>query len=544
MFQTIRCTKALFYYLVLTGLLSAGFNLGAESQCSNNNRIDVIHYAFRIHVTDASDTIWGEADIELKLLQSARYVQLNLSGVRDDGKGMYVEKVVTQPEPSGWRQSHDSLEVSFAHVFPAGASARLHIVYRGIPFDGLIISKNRFGQRTFFADNWPQRARCWIPCHDHPSDKATVEFSIDAPLHYGIVSNGELVSDLSTPDGHCVHWKEDVPISTKVMVFGAADFSVKDQVSASGIPVQLWVYRQNEEAGFLDYSPALEIVDFYVGYLGAYPYEKLANVQSTTIYGGMENASCIFYSERSVTGGKSAGSLLAHEIAHQWFGNSVTECDWPQLWLSEGFATYLTDIYIENAYGEESMKKNLEVERQKVIQWPGTEEIAVVSSGINPRRMLTPVTYQKAGWFLHMLRNYIGDSTFHCSLKQYYADYRDGIASTHDFQLVAEKLSGKKLGDFFAQWLYRPGFPKLNISWKYDSARKSILISVHQLQEETYHFPLEIACTGTDRQTATLEIKDRDAQFAFPVQSVPLDVVADPEIKLLASMHIRKEAGE
>ncbi len=539
-----RYTKLPLTFMALTCLLSICFSFRAESQCPCNNRIDVIHYAFHIHVTDASDTIWGEADIELKLLQAARDIHLDLTGVRDDGKGMYVEKVIVQPEPGVWRQSHDSLEVGLAHVLPADASVQLHIVYRGIPFDGLIISKNRYGQRTFFADNWPQRARCWIPCHDHPSDKATVEFSVDAPLHYRIVSNGKLVSDLSTPNGHCVHWKEDVPISTKVMVFGAADFSVKDMVSSSGIPVQLWVYKQNSEAGFLDYWPASDIVDFYVSYIGAYPYEKLANVQSTTIYGGMENASCIFYSERSVTGSQTAWSLLAHEIAHQWFGNSVTECDWPQLWLSEGFATYLTDIYREKAYGEENMKKSLEEERQEVIQWPGTEKIAVVSSGINPRRMLTPVTYQKAGWFLHMLRNYIGDSAFRRSLKQYYANYRDGIASTSDFQLVAEKSSGKKLGDFFAQWLYRPGFPKLDISWNYDTIRKSILISVHQEQKEIYRFPIDIAWTGTNRQTKTLEINNRDAQFTVPVCTVPLDVVADPEVKLLASIHIRKETGE
>lgn len=539
-----RCSKSLFNFLALAGLLSAGSGFRAESKCSDYNRIDVIHYAFRIHVTDASDTIWGEADITLRFLQSARDIQLNLSGVRDDGKGMFVEKVMIQPEPGKWRQSHDSLEISFSHVFPAGASARLHIVYRGIPFDGLIISKNRFGQRTFFADNWPQRARCWIPCHDHPSDKATVEFTVVAPLHYGIVSNGELISDVPAPEGHCVHWKEDVPVSTKVMVFGAADFSVKDLVSSTGIPIQLWVYRQNAGAGFLDYAPAKDIVDFYVKYLGPYPYEKLANVQSTTIYGGMENASCIFYSERSVTGQQTAGSLLAHEIAHQWFGNSVTECDWPHLWLSEGFATYLTDIYLEKAFSEEIMKKNLKEERQEVTHWPGTKKIAVVSYGINPRRMLTPVTYQKAGWFLHMLRNNIGDSAFHRTLKQYYATFRDSIASTRDFQRIAEESSGKKLEDFFAQWLYRTGFPELDVSWKYDNQRKVLLVSVHQLQQESYHFPMEIACTGPGGQTVTLEIVEKNSQFTIPLQSAPFDVIADPGIKLLASIQIRKETGE
>lgn len=539
-----RGLKSLMYVLALAGLLSAGPALRAESQCSDSNRIDVIHYAFRIHVTDASDTIRGEADITLKFLQSARKIQLNLSGVRNDGKGMYVESVMIQPGPGKWRQSNDSLEISFSHAFPAGATARLHVAYRGIPFDGLIISKNRFGQRTFFADNWPQRARCWIPCHDHPSDKATVEFTVIAPLHYGIVSNGKQISDVPAPEGHCVHWKEDVPVSTKVMVFGAADFSVKDMVSATGIPVQLWVYRQNAGEGFLDYAPAAGIVDFYVKYLGPYPYEKLANVQSTTIYGGMENASCIFYSERSVTGQQAAGSLLAHEIAHQWFGNSVTECDWPQLWLSEGFATYLTDIYLEKAYGKESMKKNLEEERQEVIQWPGTEKIAVVSYGINPRRMLTPVTYQKAGWFLHMLRNAIGDSAFHRTLTQYYSTFRDSIASTHDFQRIAEASSGKNLGEFFAQWLYRPGFPELDVSWKYNSERKVLLVTVHQLQQETYHIPLEIACTVPGGQTVTLEIVEKDSRFTIPLQVAPPDVIADPGIKLLASIHIRRETGQ
>src|SRR5690606_33381103 len=156
-------------------------------------------------------------------------------------------------------------------------------------------------------------------------------------------------------DRRRTHTRSEVPIATKVMVIGVARFAVDHVREVNGIPVTSWVYPQDRDAGFSDYARAAAILDYFDSHIGPYPYLKLANVQSKTRYGGMENAGNIFYSEGSVTGtGRSEGTI-AHEIAHQWFGDSVTEADWYHVWLSEGFATYFTLLWYEHAYGRDRM---------------------------------------------------------------------------------------------------------------------------------------------------------------------------------------------
>src|SRR6266700_2106852 len=174
------------------------------------------------------------------------------------------------------------------------------------------------------------------------------------------------------------------------MVIGAAGFAVQYSGTINGTPVYSWVYPENKEKGFYDYAQAVDILPFYIKHVGPYAYEKLANVQSKTIFGGMENAGAIFYSENTVTGTRVSESLLAHEIAHQWFGDMATETDWSHLWLSEGFATYMTILYFEKKY----------------------EKPVVDSSVTNYMELLNANSYQKGGWILHMLRMEAGDSAF------------------------------------------------------------------------------------------------------------------------------------
>src|SRR5204863_6116924 len=146
------------------------------------------------------------------------------------------------------------------------------------------------------------------------------------------------------------HWKTSVVLPTKVMVIGVARFAIEYEGEINKVPLQSWVYPQNRKEGFSDYSMASGPLDYFSKNIAPYPYEKLANVQSTTRWGGMENAGNIFYYENSVTGKANIEGLLAHEVAHQWFGDSASESDWYHVWLSEGFATYFTQLYLENKY--------------------------------------------------------------------------------------------------------------------------------------------------------------------------------------------------
>src|SRR5690606_37201773 len=185
----------------------------------------------------------------------------------------------------------------------SGNRYAIEVAYSGEPADGLILSKNKHGGRTLFGDNWPNRARHWLPTVDHPSDKATVEFIVEAPDHYQVVSTGARVEESDIEgDRRRTHTRSEVPIATKVMVIGVARFAVDHVREVNGIPGSSWVYPQDRDAGFSDDARAAAILDYFDSHIGPYPYLKLANVQSKTRYGGMENAGNIFYSEGSVTG--------------------------------------------------------------------------------------------------------------------------------------------------------------------------------------------------------------------------------------------------
>ena len=280
------------------------------------------------------------------------------------------------------------------------------------------------------------------------------------------------------------------------------------------------------------------ILAYYDSLIGPYPYEKLANVQSKTTYGGMENAGNIFYFENSVNGNGERGTLIAHEIVHQWFGNSATEKDWPHAWLSEGFATYLTSVYMGSRYGKEQMSKRLAADRKRVIGYWRQNKIPIVNTELvsyprisSLRELLNTNTYQKAGWVLHMLRNKIGDEAFWQTVRKYYADYRDSIADTEDFQKVAEEVSGKDLQAFFDQWLYGMGQPSLTGSWKYE--KDKIAIVLNQSQGKPFLFPLEVGLVYGDQTVVkVVEVNASENSFSFS-DPKPDSIILDPNTKLL-----------
>jgi aminopeptidase N len=440
--------------------------------------------------------------------------------------------------------SHSNDVLSFPRLNPAKNANDTEIVtiyYHGVPDDGLVISKNKYGQRTFFADNWPDRAHHWIPCQDDPADKASVEFVVAAPAHYKVISNGLLIEETDLPhDRKLTHWKEDEPLPTKVMVIGVADFAVDTVGVVNGIPVSSWVFSKNRENGFHDYAPAKEILSFFMNYIGSYPYKKLANVQSKTIFGGMENASAIFYFENSVTGEGKVESLLAHEIVHQWFGDMATEKSFPHLWLSEGFATYLTHVYTESRYGTDSLEKEMKRDRREIIDFVKESDRPVVDSVSPYMKLLNENSYQKGGWVLHMLRRQLGDSIFHAIIRKYYDAYAGKNADTRDFQKICEQVSGKDLGSFFQQWLYTPGIPRLNIQWKYNQKSRKVTVTVKQLQENLFWFPLELQLRKASGKTQrlALQVNRKDQQFIFATGERITGVDADPRVSVLFDGHI------
>ncbi|TFH24558.1 MAG: M1 family peptidase [Bacteroidia bacterium] len=492
--------------------------------------MDVLSYRFEVDLNDSTDILRGVADIEIEFLKDVDQFYLDLSSGQADTAGMIVQAVTENGKKVTFEQLSD--QISLTKVQASKGTRRTYkISYHGIPTDGLIISKNKFGDRTFFGDNWPDRGHHWLPLVDHPSDKAVVEFLVHAPDHYQVVSVGTRQEEFREGGRVTSHWLTSYPLSTKMMVIGVSPFEVQHLESASGIPVSSWVYPQNKEAGFLDYSMALQPLDFFESYLAPYPYKKLANVQSKTVYGGMENASCIFYHERSVSGEQRIENLLAHEIAHQWFGDAVSELDWHHIWISEGFATYLTDLYIEHTHGREAFVASMLDEKGQVLRFARRRLAPIVDTTLPiSARLLNKNVYEKAGWVLHMLRHDMGDEKFRECVQTFYEKFKFENALTDDFLEVVESVTGKEYDNFFQQWFHEAGHPVLSYEWK--AKRRTIELNLKQHQEQhEFQFPIDIEIRGKAGKSVrkTVEMDAREKAMIIELPFKAKEVLIDPD---------------
>lgn len=525
--------KLFFIAFFLFAFCSIANSYGQNHQ-ERFNSIDVLNYQFKIAVYDSSDEIKATATIKIAFKKAVESFILDLKNIKEEGKGMIIDEVLEDGKPANFNHQNDQIELS-CKATNEGEQRTYTIKYHGIPDDGLIISTNKFGDRVFFGDNWPNRAHHWLPTVDHPSDKATVEFIVTAPSHYQVVANGLNTEETNAGDEIISHWKTTKPLSTKLMVIGVARFAKQNLISANNIAVSSWVYPQNRAEGFLDYQIATKPLEFYSSHIAPFPFSKLANVQSKTIYGGMENASCIFYAENSVTGEQKNENLFAHEIAHQWFGDAVSEANWHHIWISEGFTTYLTGLYIENTHGKEAFIEWMQSQRKKVLKFANRKLAPVIDTTLAISvDLLSPNSYQKGAWFLHMLRKEIGDELFWKSLKTFYAKFEYKNALTKDYQVIVETLTGKDFESFFDQWLYKSGHPKLSNEWNYD--RRAIQLKITQHQKPTiFKFPLDLKIIYEDDSYSieTISVKKAEEQYTIKSKKKPKEIILDPNTWLL-----------
>jgi aminopeptidase N len=520
-----------------------------------NKNIDIKHYVFTISLSDSADVIYGKTQITVLFkkagIQSLRLDLMNQTANRQ-GKGMLVDEIKVADMPVTYTHQNDELIIQLPKPSNTNASIVFTISYHGIPFDGLIIGPTKFGDRSFFCENWPNKTRHWLPTVDHPSDKATSEFIVTAPAHYKVISNGLLLeeSDLGNHT-RLTHWKQSVPVSCWLFVLGVSDFAVKYVDQFNGKSIQSWVYPQNRKAGFYDFDePTKKVLEFFSSYVGPYAYEKLANIQSVNSGGGMETSSAIFYGEKLITGKRDERTrdVVIHEIAHQWFGNAVTESTWDDAWLSEGFATFFTLLFIEHAYGKDAYTKGIIKAKKSVfemaIKMPGFSIVSPRSAEKEP--VTSGITYQKGAWVLHMLRNLVGDANFKKGIQTYYATYYNANATTDDFRTIMEKTSGKDLKVFFKQWLYQPINPTIHATWQYNSVNKKITIQLEQTQtgDMVFQAPVEIAYYQKGKSTPTIikiNLTKKQQVQSFTVAGKPDKLELDPNNKLLSNNSISEK---
>jgi aminopeptidase N len=511
----------------------------ARDDYARHPELDAQQYRIRIRIDDATDRISAATEIVFAVrAEGVREVPLDLAGLEVDGAEV-------NGRAARFTRTEEKLRVALAEAYHVGDALTVTVRYHGTPADGLYFKRNKFGDRTVFADNWPNRAHQWFPSVDHPYDKAKVEFFVNAPARFDVVANGRLVEKTSAQDGtRLTHWREDVPVPVYCMVFGATEFAVLDAGAWGGTPLSYYLYPKDRERGRRDYGRAPRMLEFYANLVGPYPYEKLALVQSSTRFGGMENSSSIFFDENAYDGSGRLEGTVAHEIAHQWFGDSVTEADWHHLWLSEGFATYFGALFFEHADGRGRFRQLMLQSKDKYMKDADVVARPVYDPAVTDLfKLLNRNNYEKGGWVLHMLRGVMGDEKFFAGIREYYRTYRDGNALTEDFRRVMERHAGRPLEWFFRQWIYEPGFPALDAAWHWDARAKRLRLRVRQTQAgATFRVPLAVEFDeGRAPRRESVELGGREQTFDFKLGSKPRGVRVDPDEWVLKTLNIREE---
>ena len=444
--------------------------------------------------------------------------------------------------------------VYIPHKKGAGDTLKTRIRYHGSPRDGLIIRKDSSGARTLFADNWPDRAQLWLPVQDHPSDKATVRWRVEVPADYAVIANGTRMK-VDTLARNRVAWQYqlDDPIPTYGMVLGAGKLAVVPLTPAACtlpcVPQTAWAYPKDSAYAAQAFANAPAIMDYFVALFGPFPYPSLAHVQSSTIFGGSENATAIFYAQQLYPKRGVGENLIAHEMAHQWYGDAVTEADWHHLWLSEGFATYLEALWIGKSRGDSAFRDDMRKNAESVF-WKGgaggkptpnpvTERPIIDPEASNLMGLLNTNNYPKGAWVLHQLRGVVGDSAFFRGMRTFYERYRDSTALSSDFAQVMEEASGHELDWLFRELLTLPGYPVLTVRWKH--AGGNLQLDIEQAQPAAWgvrRLPgLVIAAEG---ERFVVDVTGQRTTFTRKMSRAPATVVVDPEGQWLLQAKVER----
>jgi aminopeptidase N len=523
--------------------------MAAQSVRPYRPGIDVLDYNLAIDLPDTGAVIRGTALLTVRRTAPTDSLVLDLLELD-------VQRVTVDGKPARFTRTPASVAIPLPKG--SGGTFRVAVQYGGAVKDGLIVRTDSAGRWTGFGDNWPNRARHWIPSVDHPSDKATVTWTVRAPSNRTVVANGRLVSTRPlTGSRGAVRtetvWRESQPIPVYLMVIAAAPLARYDLGDTDcGLAelqrcVPQFVYTAPEQRNVLPgpFARAGEIVQLFSQLVGKFPYEKLAHLQSSTRFGGMENATAIFYSDNAFRLGRMSDRLIAHETAHQWFGDAVTEREWPHLWLSEGFATYFAALWTRSARGDSAFRADMVGIRRTVltdtVSVPKRPVIDTIETDL--LSLLNRNSYEKGGFVLHMLRNQVGERAFFDAIRAYYAKYHHATALTDDLRSEMERVSGQSLSWFFDQWLRRPGYPEVSATWTYDAAAHEATIRVTQASRfGLYRFPLTIAVTDSSGTTRRVNV---DMSPSNPVAEArvtsgtrPSAVVLDPDVDLLAAVTV------
>ncbi|MDQ3170458.1 MAG: M1 family metallopeptidase [Acidobacteriota bacterium] len=533
--------------------------------------ISVKGYTFDITLNDASNDIAVRATVGLEFVAAGvTTVELDLcqltvaprpaktpAGLGDPcaepparqgrpapsgGKGMTVTAVTSAGGALTFQHERDRVRVTLPRAFAAGDRFAFTVEYHGMPATGLLIANNKYGDRSFVSNSWPDKARNHLASIDHPSVKAPVTTIVTAPRHYQVVSNGLMTQEVDLPGNlRRTTWKQSVPISTWLMSLAVAPYAVDYFGVVHGVQLSSWVYPQERELGYAAFSAHTRpVFEFFSDRIGPYSYEKLAHVQANGVGGGMELASSIFYGY-----GENGPSrqLIAHEMAHQWFGNAVTESDWDDVWLSEGFATYFALLYTEYKDGRDAFLEGVRRSKKQALDYaianPGStivhDNLDDIGSVIDNGAQI----YQGGAQVLHNIRGVIGTDTFWAGIRAYHSRFKDRTATTADLRRIFEEAcaaaascpaQGKDLSWLFTQLLKGGGALQVDATWRYDATARQLHLTLNQTQTTgVYRMPIEVlVTTAGGASTHIVQLTGKSQEFTLKSEAPPTGVTLDP----------------
>ncbi|MEP7008928.1 MAG: M1 family aminopeptidase [Acidobacteriota bacterium] len=573
-----RCSLELRRSLVVLGLAFAGGWLGAGSVGAAPGRkpfapadtpiryaparqFDLIHVKLDLAFDWEKRQVSGTATEVLAPLRSG------LSEVAFHGVGLNVSRARLSGVAEDLAVSTDAaagtIRLKLDKAYGPGDRLEIAIDYSAHPTEGLRFVGPDAGYPKKPKQIWSQGEeidnRYWFPSWDEPGDRATSEMLATVPASWTVVGNGRLVETVTRPDGRrTFHWQMDIPHSTYLTSIVAGEL-VRIADAWHDIPVEYYVPPGREAQAQVSFGKTPDIIGFFSTVTGRpYPYAKYAQTAAVDFGGGMENISATTQTIGTLHDAAddedfSSVGLVAHEAAHQWFGDLLTCRDWSEIWLNEGFASYFGMLYSGHDRGLDELDAEIDEARTEYFDEDEGDYRRPIVTGkfVDPGAMFDATTYSKGALVLHMLRGEMGDEAFYAGIRRYVERFAVQNVTTADFERTLEETSGLVLAPLFNGWVYGAGHPELAVRWEWSAEDHTARLHVEQNQEITaetglFAFPLEIAWVGpAGVEIQRLNVEAKKAQdFVLPRSEKPDTVVVDPNGWLLAAVDFTKPAPE
>jgi aminopeptidase N len=529
MFLLVYILRVVFLFSAL--ILNSFFNDGVKADYISKaqKNIDILKYHLKLDLNIEQKNIDGEVRITAhKLFSEQNVLELNFYG------NMKVKKVDSDFGEMKFHHIKNILSIDITEI--PKDTIELSIFYTGTPkrsgFDGFV-----FGEINniplIYNLSEPTYAPSWFPCDDDPEDKALLEFEITNDSSFVSVSNGRLIGVSNIGSKRTYHWKSNYPISTYLIaVYSSRYTSIKDSyqtISGKILPLEFYVLPNHVEAAKKDFAEHKDMLEAFENLFGEYAFveDKYGVAEFLWNFGAMENQTITGIGYNFISGKNFARDILAHELAHHWWGNAVGPKTWKDIWLNEGFASYSEALYLEYKFGKSSLQSTMNSKFSENFR----------GSLYNPTNLFSETVYDKGAWVLHMLRNEIGDSNFFGVLKNYFEKFKYGNASTEDFKGVCESVSSTELDKFFDDWIYNDkGIIKCE--YNFINGNEKNLFTIKQIGDlfNDFHFNLDVEIVYADgsKEIKTFRIEKNFSSFELHPSKKIKEIIPDPEGKLLA----------